>query len=335
MTIKIDVAAHIMTPKFHEALCKIQPEGYPDQRVQEANETMYDLESRFRIMDEYPDYRQILSMPGPSLTADFVSVEQARDLAKLANDELAGLIQKYPDYFVAGVAILPIIDIDSSLREIERSLNQLGLRGILLQDAINGNPLDSEQFIPIYEMMMQYNLPIWIHPNRERTFPDYKSESTSKYAIFSVLGWPYGTSVAMTRLVLSGIMENYPGLKFITHHCGGMIPYFAKRIDGAYDFDELRMNLKYKSRLRGPLMDYFKRFYNDCALYGSTPGLMCAYDFFGAEKMLFGTDWPFDSEMGAKYVRETINSIEKMDIPEFEKHGIFEKNVRRLIRLST
>ena len=83
---------------------------------------------------------------------------------------------------------------------------------------------------------------------------------------------------------------------------------------------------------RKPL-DYFKMFYNDTAINGSTAGLMCGYAFCGADHLLFGTDMPFDSQLGDRFVRQTIESIEHMEIPDFEKKMIFEDNARKLLRL--
>jgi len=110
--------------------------------------------------------------------------------------------------------------------------------------------------------------------------------------IFHIFGWPYETSAAMTRLVFSGILERYPNLKFITHHCGAMVPYLEQRIIGAYDHAEILRGARYKQGLAKPPIEYFRMFYYDTAIYGSTPGLMCAYAFCGADHMLFGTNMP-------------------------------------------
>jgi predicted TIM-barrel fold metal-dependent hydrolase len=137
----------------------------------------------------------------------------------------------------------------------------------------------------------------------------------------------------MTRLVFSGVLEKYPNLKFVTHHCGSMVPYLEQRIIGAYDHAEMLRGAKYKNALRKPPIDYFKMFYYDTAIYGSTAGLMCAYAFCGAERLLFATDFPYDSQLGERYTRQTIQSIERMDISELEKKKIFEDNARKLFRL--
>jgi predicted TIM-barrel fold metal-dependent hydrolase len=331
--LKIDINAHITPKKFLDALYKVAPSGFHSQKVIEANPSMTDLECRFRIIEKFDGYQQVLTVPGPPLVGEYINSEQAIDLAKLANNELAEIVDKYPDYFVAAVAVLPLHDIDASLKEIDRAIVDLGFRGILIPIPINCKPPDSPEFIPLYEKMARYNLPIWLHPDRDRNIADYGSEDRSRYAIFSIFGWPYDTSVAMARLAISGTLEKLPHLKIVTHHCGGMVPYFANRIEGAYDFDETRLKLKYKQNLPRPLMEYFRMFYNDTALYGNTSALMCAYDFFRAEHMLFGTDFPLDSQLGARYIRDTIDAVEKMNISNLDKLKIFRENAKALLRL--
>jgi aminocarboxymuconate-semialdehyde decarboxylase len=138
----------------------------------------------------------------------------------------------------------------------------------------------------------------------------------------------------MVRLVLSGVMERYPELKIITHHCGGMVPYMVNRITGFVEAGEIFGSRKGPGNLRKPVADYLKMFYADTAIYGYTPGLMCGYALFGAQHLLFGTDMPFDSQFGLRYTRETIESIERMDVSNTEKKMIFEDNARRLFRLT-
>ncbi len=138
----------------------------------------------------------------------------------------------------------------------------------------------------------------------------------------------------MARLVMSGILEKYPDLKFITHHAGGMIPFFEKRIVGGLDHTEMLQRANFKENLRRPVLDYFKMFYADTAIGKSIPALMCAYAFFGAEHFLFGSDWPFDSQRGERNTREAIEAIEEMDIGDAEKKMLFEDNAKRLLRLA-
>ena len=146
------------------------------------------------------------------------------------------------------------------------------------------------------------------------------------------MGITSGTISAMTRLVYSHVFDKYPNIKFITHHCGSSIPYWANRIDMHYDMYETHEKLE--QGLAKPILDYYKMFYADSALHGNVSAMMCGYHFFGADHMLFGTDMPFDSQLGLLSTRNTIESIEQMDITDTEKKKIFEDNVKKLLRLS-
>ncbi len=329
---KIDIFAHITPKKYLDALEKQSPAGFALRDVITAASSLTDMEARFRIMDKYPDLVHVLTLSTPPLET-VAEPKEAAELARLANDEVAELVTKYPDKFIAGTAILPMNDMDAALEETDRCINELRFRGVQIYSNIAGKPLDSPEFMPLYERMIHYNLPIWIHPRREPSFPDYQTESRSRYAIFSVFGWPYETTVAMARLVFSGVLAKYPELKFITHHAGAMVPYFAERIVGAYDFDEFRVGVKFMRSLRHPPIDYFRMFYNDTALYGNTPALMCAHAFFGAERLLFGTDMPYDAQVGDRHTRETIRAIDAMEISDVDKKMIYEDNARKLLRL--
>lgn len=330
---KIDIFPHIIPPHYKEALYKSAPPGFYIQDVIKTLPPLFDLEHRFRIMDKFEGLMQVLTLssPPPEAIADS---KKAVDLARLANDEMAELVLKYPDRFVGAVACLPMNNIDAALTEVDRAVKDLKFRGIQVNTPVNDKPLDSPEFLPIYEKMVQYNLPIWIHPQRPVDFADYKTEKRSKYMIFHVFGWPYETAAAMTRLVFSGVLEKYPTLKFIAHHCGSMVPYLEQRIIGAYDHAEMLRGAKYKQGLTKPAIDYFRMFYFDTAIYGSTPGLMCAYAFCGVDHLLFATDFPYDSQLGERYIRQTIQSIEQMDISVSEKRKIFEENARKLLRLA-
>lgn len=329
---KIDIFPHILPIKYKEALYKLAPPGFYIQNVIDSLPTLFDLGHRFRIMDKFEGLMQVLTISAPPVEL-IVEPQKAIDLAKLANDEMAELVLKYPDKFAAAVACLPLNDMDAALQEVDRAINDLKFRGVQIASTINDKPLDSPEFIPLYEKMSRYNLPIWIHPEREASYADYRSENRSRYMIFHIFGWPYETAAAMTRLVLSGILERFPNLKFITHHCGGMVPYLVERIKGSYDHAEMLRGARYKQGLTKPPIDYFRLFYYDTAIYGNTPGLMCAYAFCGTDHMLFGTDFPYDSQFGERYIRQTIEAIENMDISDLDRKQIFEDNAKKLLRL--
>lgn len=330
--LKVDIFTHILPPRYKETLFKVAPSRLDIIDNISATPTVFDLEHRFRIMDKFEGLMQVLSIATPGV-GEVADAAKAVDLAKLANDGLAELIVKYPDRFAAGIACLPLNNMDAALREVDRAISELKLSGVEVHTPVHDKPLDLPEFLPLYDKMSQYDLPIWIHPRRAQTYPDYRTEDKSMYRVFSVFGWPYETTVAMARLVFSGILERYPNLKFITHHCGGMVPYFRERVIGSYARIIQDLGDNVVRGLTKPHIEYFKMFYNDTAINGNTSALMCAYELFGADHLLFGTDMPFDIEYGERNLRQVTAAIERMDISDLEKEKIFAGNARKLLRL--
>jgi len=290
------------------------------------------------MMNKYNDLAHVL-VPTNFPLELIATPENAAYLAELYNDEMANLVAKHPTKLIAAVASIPLNNIDAALKEIDRAINVLGFRGILMHSPVYNQSvetrrgLDSKDLLPIYAKMEELDFPIWLHPRTDVAIADYPGEPNSLYGVNQVLGWPYETSVAMTRLVFSGIMDMYPNLKFITHHCGAMIPYMADRINSSYEYWKIT-GAEFMQHMTQPPVQYFNRFYNDTALYGNTPALMCAYAFFRVDHMLFGTDYPFDAERGDKFTRDTITAVDGMIISDSDKAKIFSENAIRLLKLS-
>ncbi len=329
---KIDIATHILPLPYKEILFKKAPSGSDIIRNINSTPTAYDLDQRFRIMDKFEGLMQVLTITSPPIEK-FVGPDEAVDLAKLANDSMAELVVKHPDRFAAGVACLPMNNVDAALDEVDRATKDLQFKGIEFHTPINDKPLDSPEFLPLFEKMAEYDLPIWIHPWRSKDYADYRTEDESMYRVFSVFGWPFETTIAMARIVFSGILEKYPNLKIITHHCGAIIPFLRERVIASYDRILSNVKDNIGKNISKPHIEYFKMFYNDTAINGNTSALMCAHDFCGAEHLLFGTDMPYDTENGERNLRQVTEAIEKMDISDAEKEKIFNGNATKLLKL--
>ena len=332
---KIDVYPHILPEKYFEKLLeKAPPQFYLEKRIR-GIPCLMDVEKRFRIMDEFEDYVQVLTLASPPLEIA-AGPDDTPELARVANDEMAELVARHPDRFVAAVACLPMNNSDAAVEELDRAIGELGMKGIQIYTNVDGRPLDDPEFSFIFEKMAEYDLPIWLHPARGVGVADYGTEDRSRYDIWFCFGWPYETAAAMTRIVFDGVLDRYPDLKIITHHLGGIVPYFGERIKGTYDqfgtrTDEDRSLL---DQLKRHPYDYFKMFYADTALHGaSIPAMNCGLAFFGSDRVLFGSDMPFDVEKGYKYVRDAIEVIEEMALTVDQRKGIYEASARRLLRL--
>ena len=334
---KIDVFCHIFPKPFYDRMMAMSERAaYMQKRIREIP-VLTDLDLRLRVMDQFPDYRQVPCLASPPLEV-FGDPKTSPELARIANDGMAELVTKHPDRFPGFIASLPLNNMDASLKETDRAIQQLGARGVQIFSNVNGRPLDEPEFRPLFELMAAHDLPIWIHPARPATFADYPVEKKSRYEMWWVFGWPYETSVAMARLIFAGIFDAFPNLKIITHHMGGMAPYFEGRIGPGLDQLGARTpeedSALVKHNLKRRPLDYFRMFYGDTALFGAVAGLECGVSFFGLDHILFATDMPFDPEKGPGFIRETIRSIESMSIAPADRAKIYEGNARRLLKLA-
>ena len=313
---KIDVFTHIMPPKYLSMYRKKAPAI--ERQIEVVTPPVVDLDIRLRLMNRYPDVLQILTVANVPVEK-FLKPKDAVALAKVANDEVAELVVKYPDRFYAGVACLPMNDMDAALEEADRAITQLRLKGVQIYSRIAGEPLDTPKFRPLFKKMAEHDLPIWIHPTT------YEGGDMLGHAPFDIgiFSWPFETTSAMYRLVKAGVFVEFPNLKFIVHHAGAMVPFFAERVKWVMSL----VPQPYHN-----LHEHFKNFYVDTAVYGHTAALDCSYEYYGADHMLFGTDAPLGPRWGM--VEDTIASIERMAIPEEDKQKILKKNAIELFKFS-
>ncbi len=257
-------------------------------------------------------------------------------MPRLANDELAEVCRKYPGQFPSFIASLPMNNVDATLAEIDRAITTLGACGIQVFSNVAGKPLSAPEFRPIFRSMAKHDLPVWVHPMRGPNFPDYASEQASENEIWFMFGWPYETTACMTRLIYSGLFDELPNLKIITHHMGGMIPFFHGKI--SLTFSQIFFGtaehgpLAEKAGLKMRPIDYFKMLYADTAL-GEVAPTRCGHAFFGTDKCLFATDAPFDTEQGRTLIRDTIAAVNALEISAAERERIFTGNARELLKL--
>jgi uncharacterized protein len=291
--------------------------------------TIYDLDARFRMMDQFADYAQILSLGLPPLEG-MAGPDRTPEFARAANDGLAELCAKYPDRFAGYVGALPMDVPEAAIKEADRILINGNANGLQFHTNVNGACLDEPRFWPIYEIAEKSNKPILLHPARKPDFPDFAAEKTSKYEIWTIFGWPYETSATMARLVFSGVMARYPKLKILTHHLGAMIPFFDARMDTGWATLGSRTSGEDYSNvlpsLGKPLLECFRAFYGDTALCGSRAGTACGMEFFGVDHVLYASDAPFGPEGGAGYIRGAIDVMASLDLSHADKEKICYRN---------
>lgn len=291
--------------------------------------TLFDTEARLELMDSLGIDVQVLTTPSPPLETMF-DVGTTRYMAQKANDAMARLVGEQPSRF-RGVATVPLIDPDWAIEELQRCVHDLGLLGPLVYTHVQGRPLDDPGIEPFWDAVEELGAVTWIHPDRPRTTPDYATEDESRYGMFLVLGWPYETSVALTRLVLSGVMARHPRLEILAHHGGAMIPTFHKRIEMNFRGGQARV-----PGLTDESIDIdrdLRRFYVDTVLQGSDGAVESAIRFFGPGRVLFATDIPFGPGEGRDFARSSLESVERL--PGDLRRSILGENARSLLDLET
>jgi aminocarboxymuconate-semialdehyde decarboxylase len=329
---KIDIYTHVMLENYRSELYKHAKKFATELKVQSMRPVLTDTNARLEKLKSFKDVAQVLSTTMPPLE-EVVGRKEAATLARICNEEMAELVSSNRKRYVGAIANLPLNDMKATLIEAQYAIENLGFKGVQIYSRVNGKPPSAKEYLPLFELMVDFDLPIWIHPMRSSNQSDYSTETVSYNQIFSIFGWPFDTTVAMIRLVFAGIFEIFPTIKFITHHGGGMVPYFAERLAVHFDNGLERLGTKYFPGLTKPPIDYLKMFYADTALNGNPSALKCALDFFGEDHLLFGTDMPYDIENGAVSIRQTIYAIEAMEISKAIKEKIYTKNAKKLLKI--
>jgi aminocarboxymuconate-semialdehyde decarboxylase len=326
----VDIYCHIFPDKFFQEMNRIAPRlGNIAARLRSVKK-LFDLDARFREMDQFGDYREIISLPNPPIE-DLAAGEVGLNLARIGNDAMAELCARHPARFPTFVAALSMTDVEGSVQEARRAVKELGAAGVQIFTNIAGRPLDEKAFEPIFATMAELDQPIWLHPARTASMPDYPQEQKSRFEMWWCFGWPYDTSVAMVRMVFCGLLDRYPGLKIVTHHLGGMIPYYDGRVGAGLEVLGSRTSDEDYSKilpsLKRPHLDYMRDFYGDTALFGGgIHAVRCGLEFFGAEHVVFATDTPLGP------IAPTIDVIKRLDITEADRRKIFVGNAERLLK---
>ncbi len=163
MSTIIDIYCHIYPDRFFQEMSKAAPKLENIGKRLRGIVKLFDLDARFKEMDEFGDYRQIISLPNPAIE-DIATPEVGLNLARIANDAMGELCRKYPQRFPAFAAALCMTDVAGSVAEARRAVKDLGARGVLLYTNVAGRPLDDPEFEPIFAAMAELDLPVWLHP---------------------------------------------------------------------------------------------------------------------------------------------------------------------------
>ena len=155
----------------------------------------------------------------------------------------------------------------------------------------------------------------------------------SQFQVWQGLSWLLDSSTAMVRLVFNGLFDRYPGIKIVIHHHGALIPLFAQRLQYGWDYFEQNTGVRQPTTIRRPYIGQFKKFYIDTATQGNEPLLLqMAVNFFGVDRVLFGSDCPMDATAGVAFTTDAIRSVNGLQVTEAERALIFNGNAGRVLK---
>lgn len=257
-----------------------------------------DLDVRTRMLDDNGIDTQVLTLTTPGTHVE--TPETAVRLAALVNDAFAEARDSRRGRYTA-LATLPLNDPTASVKELERSMNQLRLPGAMLFSNVNGVALADQRFWPLYEVANELGAVLYIHP----THP-VGVEAMTDFWLMPLVGFLFDTTLAAAKLVYTGIPERFPRIRWVLAHLGGAIPYLAERLDrGWRSFKECRVNIE------RPPSEYLKQFYFDTVNFDRR-AISLAIDFAGADHLLAGSDYAH--QIGSpKLMLETIRGMSLAD----------------------
>ena len=324
----IDFHNHYYPPKYLQALqsgassikVTVDSEGNPvlhypgDYNV--AVRGHRDLAYRQEVLDSYGVSLQVLTLTTPGTHVE--SPATAVKVASLVNDEFKAAMDTRGHHFTA-LATLPLNDPAASVKELDRAIGQLGMRGAMLFSNVNGVALSDRRFWPMYELANDRGAVLYIHPEHP-----VGVEAMMDYWLMPLVGFLFDTTLAAASLVFSGVVERYPRIRWALCHLGGAIPYLAERLDrGFHAFKDCR------AHIQRPPSTYLRDFYYDTVNF-NLAALQLAVSFAGTDHILAGSDYPH--QIGS--IPSMLDAISKLPVVDDERAGIYGLNAARLLGLT-
>ena len=275
----------------------------PEQRMTDMDSLGVDM----HVLSPYSGFYNY------GLDAD-LAIASSRD----SNNEISQMVKSWPDRF-AGLGTLPMQDVNAAIAELERIMTTMGFKGAMIDDKVNGKLLDEPEFLPFWKAAEQMGALILFHQGDD-TLVDFR---TKRYHLPNSIGNLADRTVTFCSLVMGGVMDTCPDLKICLSHGGGYTCYNIGRIDRGW-----RGLPESPTKAQLPPSEYLRRFHYDCIVY-TEDALRFLIDSVGGDRVLFGTDWPYDMEFD--WPVSWILSLDK--ITDEEKELILWKNLERLLDL--
>ncbi len=286
----VDVQCHWYPRAFFETLT--ERSDYPRcERVEDGYRTELGPSMSFPVTAEHFDLEQqlaeskavgidVLVSSTGSTPIDSLPVPEARELATLLNEARSDMQREHPERFV-GLATLPMSDVDAALATLEDAAGRLALRGVCLCSNVAGESIASEEVRPLYARINELGLPVFLHPTRS-----VMADKLARFGLDFSVGFMFDTTVAALELIFTGLIDELADVPVVHPHLGATIPFLAGRIDYQSSFMPV-------AKLDRPPSEYLRRFHTDTVCSAPSAVLQAAVDFYGVDKIMFATDFPF------------------------------------------
>ena len=239
--------------------------------------------------------------------------------SRATNDEISAMTKAWPKRF-AGLGTLPMQDVKAAITELERCMTQIGLKGVEINDHVNGRTLEEPEFRPFWKTAEQLGALVFFHQGGETLV----SPRTKRYHLPNTIGNLVDRAVTFATLVSGGVMDECPDLKIVLGHGGGYTCFGIGRMDHGW-----QVRTEARANIEQPPSAYLRRFYYDCIVYTES-ALRFLIDTVGADRVVFGTDWPYD--MALDWPVSWILAMESLT--QAEKEAILWRNLERLLGLT-
>jgi aminocarboxymuconate-semialdehyde decarboxylase len=320
---KIDCQSHLFAPELIDLMAKRKSDPTVFMKdgvrylkmgdwLRKIPPLYLDVDAKLASMDAAGIARTALSIndPGPEWFGD-----DGPAVARLANDFVADVVRRHPARFF-GLCVLPLQDMKASLAELDRAVRESGMRGILLYTNLAGRFPDEPEFRPLFARAVELDVPVLLHPAKPVT-----TEFVKGYEMTSTLGNMFDNTIALTRLLMSGLLDEFPRLKLVCPHLGGTLPYIVGRMD--HQVTVLKRGPKNLTRTPS---EYLKQIWLD--VVSPLPlAMKFAYDFMGPDRLLYASDHPW---VVPQLISEGLGSLR---LSAADERKIFCDNARSLFRL--
>ncbi|MER6315856.1 amidohydrolase family protein [Streptomyces sp. NPDC001581] len=314
--LRIDVHAHLWTAEYLDRLEKLGKTDTGTQRGIGAEATEADLDRRFALMDRAGIDLQVLSVAPQS--PHLADESDAVAVARAGNDAYAELVARFPGRFRA-FAALPLPHVDAALREIARAFDELGAVGVGVTTTVLGHTLADPLFRPVYEELDRRGAVLCIHPAGEGV----ASPLITEHGMTWMVGAPVEDTVAIMHLILAGIPVRHPRMRILASHLGGALPLLPRRLD-----DHLAFESPGTPELPSVAVG---RLWYDTVSHVHGPALVAAASTFGADRLVLGTDFPYED--GEVFLR-AVDYIAESGLTREEATMILDTNAADLLGLS-